>query len=94
MNVDTSAEDRLRSALADAAETVHEAPDAYRRAQRHWQRLELRRRAVMVSLVLVLVILACAAGIWALSGASPAEHVVFDDRGHGRGVLRLAPGAL
>ncbi|WP_406220554.1 hypothetical protein [Streptomyces decoyicus] len=73
-------EEKLRAALADAAESVNESPDAYRRAQRYWHRREWQRRAVMITIVLFLVAIACVAGVWALSGASPGKHVIFNDQ--------------
>ncbi|MFF2043735.1 hypothetical protein ACFVVX_25275 [Kitasatospora sp. NPDC058170] len=74
-----STEERLRTVLAHLAATVDAPPDAYQRAQRTWKRCEVRRRAIMVSTALVLVAVACAIGLWALSGASPGQHVIFDD---------------
>ena len=71
-------EERLRSALAGLADTVQESPDAYQRARRQWRRRDLRRRALTAAIVLVMVVIACGVGIWALSGASPARHVIFD----------------
>ncbi|MFC9927378.1 hypothetical protein [Streptomyces sp. NPDC127190] len=71
-------EERLRSALAGLADTVREPPDAYHRARRQWRRRDLRRRALTVAIVLVMVVIACGVGIWALSGASPARHVIFN----------------
>ncbi|GHG97555.1 hypothetical protein [Streptomyces rubradiris] len=85
MSGDTGTEEWLRSALSHVAETVEESPDAYHEAKRHWQRRDMKRRAVMVALVLVLVALACVAGVWALSGASPAQHVIFHGLGAGHG---------
>ncbi|MBP0452913.1 MULTISPECIES: hypothetical protein [unclassified Kitasatospora] len=88
-----STEDRLRAVLASLAETVEEPPeDAYQRARRAWNRFELRRRAVMVSTALLVVAVACAIGLWALSGASAGQHVIFDDHTRRPGTL-FPPGS-
>ncbi|MFG2548184.1 hypothetical protein ACGFOM_37790 [Streptomyces sp. NPDC048594] len=78
-SMDTEA--RLRSALSGLAGTVHDAPDAYRRAQQQWRRRDLKRRVTTVAIILIVVAVACGAGIWALSGASPGRHVIFDGNG-------------
>ncbi|MFH8561947.1 hypothetical protein [Streptomyces sp. NPDC017988] len=78
-------EEQLRSALAGLANTVHDAPDAYQRAQRQWRRRDMKRRAITVAIVLAVVVVACGIGIWALSGASPGQHVIFNGNGNGNG---------
>ncbi|MFD7015306.1 hypothetical protein [Streptomyces sp. NPDC059928] len=78
-----STERLLQSALTEVAETVQGSPDAYRRAQYRWRREAMKRRAIIVSIVMVLVVIACVAGVWALSGATPEGHVIFGGTGDG-----------
>jgi hypothetical protein len=87
----TDAEELLRAALAGLAETVHDSPDAYRMAQQHWRRRDMRRRAITVAIILAVVVMACAIGLWALSGASPGQHVIF--HGNGSDSARSLPPA-
>jgi hypothetical protein len=60
-------ETRLRETLQVLATTAVTSPDAYANARQEWQRRERRRRLLTVILALLIVALADAVGMWALS---------------------------
>lgn len=71
-------EERLRDALDALSSTVTVSDESYRGLQKQWRRRERRRRRVAAVVAATLVLLADAAGLWALNQTEPGGHVVFD----------------
>lgn len=72
-------EQRLADALRCAADEVTTSPDAYRQVRARWRRKERRRRLVVAVLAAAVVVTANGIALWALSDASPSQHVIFED---------------
>ncbi|NUT99300.1 MAG: hypothetical protein HOY78_45575 [Saccharothrix sp.] len=75
-------EQRLMAALHSAAAEVTTSPDAYREVRTRWRRRERRRRLVVAVLASAVVVTANGIALWALSDASPTQHVIFEDPTH------------
>ncbi|MFJ8677156.1 hypothetical protein [Streptomyces sp. NPDC093589] len=79
-------EEWLRHAFDELACSVTAPPQAYRKGLTHWRRRAYRRKAVIATMVLVVVTIACLIGLLVLSNGSASTHVIYDDHHTGTGI--------
>ncbi|MGD3106099.1 hypothetical protein [Streptomyces sp. YGL11-2] len=79
-------EDWLRRAFDELACSVSAPPQAYRKGQAHWRRRAYRRKALIATMVLVVVTVVCLIGLLVLSKGSASTHVIYDDNRTGAGI--------
>jgi len=77
--VTTSSEQRLEEALRTVASAVTTSPDAYRDVRFRWRRKERRRRLIVAALATAVVVATNGIALWALSDATPDQHIIFTE---------------
>lgn len=74
-----SSEQRLQEVFQTVAAQVQTSPDAYRKVRAEWRRRERRRRLIVAVLAAAVIAAADGIALWALSDATPDQHIIFND---------------